>query len=286
MTYPISGCTFIRDTIVGAFCLFESMASLLPFVDDMHILDLGSTDGTKELVQEIADANPRVSLWHGQFSKIDAGAFADAANDCIALVGHDNVLFWQADEIWHEDLLLRMEERFKNGEFDLSFWRYQLRDNFQKMKWPPHPVHRVGYRKEGKFNFVNDGMNSDRTWDARLCSEYDGGYFLKWGQMDPLTIPVNDMIMDVSLVGAFRENIVRRRQLHAPMWHEPPTIEGMDADRWYKAALENPDWTKQDTPYDIPAIMRWHVGRVQYSVRPDLIEALKADTTREYIYGS
>jgi len=283
MTYPVSGCTFIRDTIVGAFCLFESMASLLPFVDDMCILDLGSTDGTWELLCDIAAANMRVTVIKGQFSRTDASAFADAANDCIALGNHDNVLFWQADEIWHEKLLARMGEHFERGEFDLSFWRYQLRDNFQRMKWFPHPVHRVGNRKDGKFNFVNDGMNSDRTWDAKLCAEHDGGWFLKWGGMDPLTIPVRDMIMDVSLVGGFRDNIVRRRALHAPMWHESSDIEGKNPGQWHQRALQDPIWTKQDTPYNIPRIMRWHVGRVTYDVRPDLIDALKNDSTREYM---
>lgn len=275
--FPVSGCTFIRDTIVGAFCLFESMVSILPFVDDMHVLDLGSTDGTRELLQEIADSNPRIFVHDGHFSCVDAAAFAHAANDCIELGNHDVVWFWQADEVWHERLLSGIVAEFERGNFDLSFWRYQLRDNFQRMKWPPHPIHRVGNRRNGMFYFVNDGMNSNRTWDARLCSEYDGGWFLKWGQMNPLDIPMWDMVLDVSLVGGFRDNIIKRRELHAPMWHEPPTIEGVEADQWHRLACADDAWVTQSTPFDIPTIMRWHVGRVLYAVRPSLIGALKRD---------
>ncbi len=35
----------------------------------------------------------------------------------------------------------------------------------------------------------------------------------------------------------------------------------------------------------LPAIMRWHVGRTRYELRPDLLQALKDDRTREYIEG-
>lgn len=87
------------------------------------------------------------------------------------------------------------------------------------------------------------------------------------------------MIMDVSLVGGFRDNIIERRILHAPFWHEEPTIEGKPASEWKKFALNNPDWTKTESPYNLPPIMRWHVGKTRYELRPELLEALKHNTT-------
>jgi glycosyltransferase involved in cell wall biosynthesis len=281
MSYPpVSACVFIRDCFKGAFCLFESMACLLPFVDEFLVMDLGSSDGTLQILREIELANPRVRVVNGRFPVVDAGAFATLANDLIAMCQNERVIYFQADEIWHEDLLRLMEQKFQAGRFDLSFWRIQYRDNFQEVKWFPHFVHRVGY-KDG-FNFVGDGMNTDRYMAAELCSTYDGGWFTKWGELGQERIKpyVHEMITDISLVGGFRDNIVERRALHAPFWHEEPTIEGKPASQWKAEAEANLDWTKTESPYNLPWILRWHVGRTRYELRPELLDALKRDDTR------
>lgn len=279
----ISACVFIKDTFTGAFCLFESMASLIPFVEEFLIMDLGSTDGTREALNEIAMTNPKVRLLSGDWPEIDAGAFATLANELIDKCRYDRVLYYQADEIWHPDLLRLMAAEFEAGNFDLSFWRIQYRDNFQKVKWFPHPVHRVGLKYN--FHFEGDGMTTNRTWGAKLCSNYGGGYFIKWGEMGQEGIKpyVHEMIMDVSLVGGFRDNIIERRALHAPFWHEEPTIEGKPASEWAAAAMANSDWTKIESPYNLPPIMRWHVGKTKYELRPELLEALKNNTTEALV---
>lgn len=284
----ISACCFIKNTFEGAFCLWESMASLLPFVNEYVVLDLGSTDGTYEVLHDIASANPKVKLFTGDWPSIDAGAFATLANDVVKLCSNDVVIYHQADEIWHEDLLQLMQQRFGARQNDLAFWRIQYRDNFQKVKWFPHLVHRIGYRGEPKFNadknnfeFVGDGMNTTRSWDAKICSDYGGEYFPKWGEMGDEGIKpyVNQMIMDVSLVGGFRDNIVERRAKHAPFWHEEPTIEGKPASQWKDDAMNNPAWTRPVSPFNLPHIMRYHIGKTKYELRPGLKDALCLDNT-------
>jgi len=290
MSHKISSSTFIRNTFTGAFCLFESMASLLPFVDEMIILDTGSTDGTLEKLYEIAAANPRVKVICTNFSHIDAGAFADIANDCVAAWTYDQGIFWQADEIWHEDLLLRMEEEMDEGHFDLTFWRYQLKNNFQRMKWSPHPVHRVGTRSKANkfagFNFVGDGMNTNRTWDAIMCSEYGMGWFTRWGSEfdhDYVRLPTQEMILDVSAIGGFLDNIIGKRTLHAPMWHEEPNVDGTPVGEWYRQEKANPEWNVGKSPFNIPHIMEWHVSRPTYELRDELLDALKVNDTRRML---
>lgn len=282
MSYQLSGCVFVRDTFRGAFCLFESLHQLLPVLSECLIMDLGSTDGTLEVLQDIAHHNPKVKLIPGEFSYTDAGVFATLANELVALCSNDRVLYWQSDEIWHEDLVQIMRQRFEQGDFDLSFWRIQYRDNFQKVKWFPHLVHRVGEKPylypdgQNRFHFDGDGMNTNRVWDAKICSNYGGEYFPKWGDMgqDGIKPYVNEMITDISLVGAFRDNIPDRRRMHAPFWHEEPTIEGKQESHWYAEALSNDDWIKPESPYNLPDILRWHVGRVKYELRQELLEAL------------
>lgn len=293
MNYQLSACCFIRNTFKGAFCLWESMASFLPFVSEMLIMDLGSDDGTLETLQDIASHNNKVRLVSGSFYKIDANVFATLANDMIAMCTHDNVLYWQADEIWHEDLLKLMEQRFEAGQFDLSFWRIQYANNFQYVKWFPHLIHAVG--QKGRFNFVGDGMNTDRVWDAKICSNFGGEMFPQWGGLGQEGIKpyINEMSTDVSLIGGFRDNIPDRRRMHAPFWHEEPTIpyylkeDGkqphMQESAWYARALSDEDWTKTESPYNLPKLLKWHVGKVRYELRPELLEAIKRDETRNYI---
>lgn len=305
MNYPVSACCFIRNNSVG-FALFESMASLLPLCQQMIIMDLGSDDGTLETLTDIASHNPKVKLVSGSFpldknGRLDANAFATLANDLVAMCKYDNVLYWQADEIWHEDLLKLMAQRFERGEFDLSFWRIQYANNFQYVKWFPQLVHRVGIRgsglNEGKnnFEFDGDGMNTTRMWDAKICSNYGGEMFPLWGSFgqDGIKPYVNEMITDVSLLGGFRDNIPERRRMHAPFWHEEPDIPYFDyvtkqqprmtESQWMATALTDPDWTKESSPYNLPAILRWHVGRVKYELRNDLLESLKRDDTWAFI---
>jgi len=293
MNYNLSACCFIRNTFRGAFALFESMASFLPFVTEMLVMDLGSDDGTLEVLQDIASHNSKVRLVSGTFYKIDANVFATLANDLIAMCAYDNVLYWQADEIWHEDLLRLMEQRFEAGQFDLSFWRIQYANNFQYVKWYPHLIHAVG--QKGNFNFIGDGMNTDRVWDAKICSNFGGEMFPRWGELGPEGIKpfVNEMSTDVSLIGGFRDNIPDRRRMHAPFWHEEPTIPyynkengqqpHMQESAWYARALGDEDWTKPVSPYNLPKLLKYHVGRVKYELRPDLLGALRLDKTREFI---
>lgn len=282
----ISSSTFIRDNIAGAFCLFESMASWLPLVDEMIILDLGSTDGTLEILKDVASYNRKIKLFSGSFSCMDAKAFADAANQCIQLWGNEVGIFWQADEIPHEDVVRGLLDIDLEQKADLAFWRYQLKENLQVMKWSPHPVHRLG--RKSQYLSVADGMNSDNVFGVDVFSLYghDMGWFTKWGEMysdDYTNLPTREMILDVSSTGAFLDNIVERRNMHAPMWHEQPTIEGMPADEWMAKERKNENWSRTHTPFTIPLIMEYHVGKARYEVRPELIEALKQNNTNRII---
>lgn len=294
MNYPISACMFIRNNFQGAFCAPETMVQFLHICDEMIILDLGSTDGTIDFLLEVAKANPKIKpVFRDSFPYTDAGVFATLANDLITMCQNDNVIYWQADEFWHEDLLKQLEARLEAGQFDLSFWRIQYANNFQYVKWFPHLIHAVG--QKGRFNFVGDGMNTDRVWDAKICSQWGGEMFPQWGDLgqDGIKPYTNEMVTDVSLIGGFRDNIPDRRRLHAPFWHEEPTIPYYDRDdgkqphmqesAWVEKAMRDEDWTKPESPYNLPKLLKWHVGKVRYELRPEVLEALKNDSTRNLI---
>jgi glycosyltransferase involved in cell wall biosynthesis len=280
MSYNLSGCVFIKDCFKGAFCLFESMYQLLPLCDEFIVMDLGSTDGTLEALREIEAHNPKVKVVRSSFYEQDAAIFAHLANDLIAVCENPHVLYFQADEIWHEDLIKLTHQALRGGERDLSFWRVQLKYNFQDIKWFPHPVHRVGAREN--FDFKNDGMNTAKVFDTKMVSTYGLDYFPQWGDRfknNPVGLPTNEMILDVSLTGGFIDNIPDRRRMHLPYWNEPDVMPadegGMSVDNWYAAQRDRQEWDLHSTKFNIPEIMYYHLGRRRYTLRGQLLELLK-----------
>lgn len=280
MSYNLSGCVFIKDTFKGAFCLFESMYQLMPLCDEFIVMDLGSTDGTLETLKEIEAHNPKVRIVHGNFYEQDAAIFAHLANDLIAMCNHPHVLYYQSDEIWHEDLVELTRQALDEGKRDLLFWRVQLKYNFQYIKWFPHPVHRIG--PKDNFDFTNDGMNTSRVFDSTMVSNYGLGEFTQWGdkyKTNPVALPTNEMILDVSLTGAFLDNIPDRRRMHLPFWGEgdvmPADEGGLSVDSWYEQQGHKAEWGLHSTKFNIPEIMKYHLGKRKYTLRPQLLEALK-----------
>lgn len=303
MNYKLSAATFVKNSTLG-FCLFESMASWLPLVEEFVVLDMGSTDKvTVETLSYLAMENPKIKFYQERFTRDDASAFADAANRCVELCSNDNVLFYQADEIPHPYLLRLAQKRFEAGEFDLSFWRYQLKENFQVVKWLPHIVHRVGHKDS--FNFVIDGMNSDRYLDAKLVyDKFSGGCFPTWGvvyelsgykKMDadvdqdtwnkfPGKLPTHEMLLDVSKNGGFRDLVCPRADAHFPFWNDPwPNVDGERLGSWWEREKDNANWLVPVTHFDIPPIMEYHLGKTTYKIRDELIEAIAADRTEVMI---
>jgi hypothetical protein len=93
-------------------------------------------------------------------------------------------------------------------------------------------------------------------------------------------MPTNEMILDVSLNGGFLDNVVDRRRMHLPFWHEGdvmPMDEGevLSIDSWYDRHKDNQEWDLHSTKFNIPEIMKYHLGRRRYTLRDQLLEMLK-----------
>lgn len=283
MAYKLSGCTFVRNIFDGGWPSFESMLSVLPLVDEYVVLDLGSTDNTVDAYCELAAKNKKIKLELGNFSCIDAKAFADAANDAVFLCKNNNVLFHQSDEIFHEDLVKLMRERFDRNEFNLSFWRYHLKYNAQEIRQYPQRVHRVGQKE--RFNFVDDGMNSSSVGEAPLCSHFHGGWYMKWGEWfknDPPYLPTWEMIFDCGLIGMFRGNVKRRKEMHQPFWRDgmsmPKWVDGVEGriawEEWEAEHAANPQWTAKTSPFNIPELAKGLLGMEKYELRNEIKERI------------
>jgi len=281
----ISVCVFVKDSIENPFCLWESMAILMPVAAEYIVMDLGSTDGTLETLKELAGKNPRIRLEHGSFHTMDPSIFATLSNDLVGMAKNDLVLQHQADEIFHEDLVAMFcKEMEAVTNFSLSafpgrnFWRYQLKNNFQVMKWFPQAVNHLDLKE--RMRYVGDGMSTARPWDAPFVGDFkDNRPWQQEFQHDPPDIPTNQMILDVSMIGGFLDNIPDRRRKHAPIWGENPEVIYLDGhpvnlQDWYDEQKVNPEWTMTASPFNLPAIMRPLVGKLRYKVRPEVLNMI------------
>jgi len=108
MRNKISGYTLTYNCIEGRFPLREAIQSHLGFCSEIIIIDDDSTDGTYELLQELASKNGRLKLFKankkdiiGEHQKVYSGSY-------LKTLGRQKCtgdFLWQfdADEIVHED---------------------------------------------------------------------------------------------------------------------------------------------------------------------------------------
>lgn len=102
----ISGYTTVMNCIKQKYPFEQCIESMLPFCDEVCVVDGGSTDGTWEKLTELAAKDPRVKIkqvsrdWnHPRFAVFDGMQKAEARSMCTS------TFCWQmdSDEIVHED---------------------------------------------------------------------------------------------------------------------------------------------------------------------------------------
>jgi hypothetical protein len=296
--FNVTGTTFIRNAFDGGFPIFESMAAIMPIVDSFIIVDMGSTDGTLDVCNDIARANSRISIKHEQWSKTNtADTFADIANRCVELCPTQNVLFYQADEIFHENLIKNVRKEYEKGQYGLSFERIQLSHGMHIVKWLPHMVCRSVVK--GIHKYVADGMTiGDHSKTKMMCRNPLTGVpgnsrQFPWHNPKPglffdaknptalngvmaEVFPWDEFLYDTS--SSFRDNQIGKKALHAPFWNESPNVlNGMHKDEWARREAQNLLWTKKEPSFPMPKIALGLVGMAKYTLRPEVLASLKTD---------
>jgi glycosyltransferase involved in cell wall biosynthesis len=275
------------------------MITVLSVVDEFHVVDFGSTDGTLEILREIAAKNPRIKVHQRTWTKTnDSSTFADAANECCAICPTDHVLFYQADEVFHENLMRKIKEKYINGEYNLNFERIQLSHGMHVVKWLPHACVRSIDKR--KYKYANDGMTvGDSGGTFMMCRNPLTGVFgnsrqFPWHQPKPglefdgknptalnavmaEVFPWDEFLVDTS--SSFRDNQAGKKELHAPFWRETANIQpGMKNEEWLRREKMNSLWERKEPSFPLPKIIQGLVGMTSYSLRPEIREALEKDS--------
>ena len=114
----LGGIQFVRNGIELDYCFEESISCLKALCDQVIILDVGSTDGTTEIVKSFEDEKTKVvclpaSEWDKLKGKEMLAHFQNMAKEMLTT---DWYFLLQSDEILHEDCFPAVREAIEKDE--------------------------------------------------------------------------------------------------------------------------------------------------------------------------
>lgn len=242
----ISGFTFVHNAIAGGYPIVEAIRSVQPHVNEVVVVDMQSTDGTRELLEKLGIWVIR-GLWGNQ-----AGETLRQAHYLYRQCGGDIIIHFEGDEVYDSHLLDNVIYLIDQGVTDIAVHRIQLEQNFQRCRWYPEPVHRIFPRLSPTRK---EGHTTNRHSQATVLS------------------PENGYLWDIT--NCFRDNWLNRVRKQAELRGEiepqylmtpihsmlPAEISEAEARQWLYAGRH---WEWMTTPFAIPDILKPLLGQVRY----------------------
>lgn len=107
MSKSLTGTLFIHNGVEFDYCFMESIRCLQEFCDEVVVVNVGSTDGTTQLLQDLVTQRAKTTIlhlpthiWDSFHGKEKLAIFTNMA---LAHVNTDYYFNLQADEIVHEE---------------------------------------------------------------------------------------------------------------------------------------------------------------------------------------
>lgn len=251
MTVKISGFSFVHNALDGGYPIVEAIKSVQPYVDEVVVVDMQSTDGTRELLECL-----KVKIVDGVWRPSD-GKSVDCLNEAHALnvkCSGDIIIHFEADEVYDPQLINVLELNIRNhGIKSAKVARTQVCQNFQRIRWYPWPVHRVfepgtvtkaGHTTKEDLqgdNIVNLGQEFGMLWDVTFCFRDN-----------------------------LRQRIANSRSLYGEAKPGYKFVPPHFAQKWdldeveFEELLNQPHWEYQTTFINIPNILKRLIGITDY----------------------
>lgn len=243
----ISGFTFGHNCIEGGLPIIEAISVVRPYVDEIVAVDIESTDRTGEILHKLCE-KVFTSPWNGRDTT--PNAFLKHV-ECKG----DTIIFFEADEVYSEDLLREVQWYLARGHNNLAVHRIQLEQNFQRCRQYPIPVHRIFPRGGGTYRIHPTIFPRDSRTPIEIIP------------------PEAGLLYDISNV--FRDNWLQRKKIQAEIWGEPRHL--MVAEHFTEpneiseeeelARLNEPHWLYNSSPFQLPLILKPLVGKTKYEVK-------------------
>lgn len=242
----ISGFSFGHNLISGGYPIVEAIQSVLPYVDEMVIVDMQSTDGTRKLLEKLP-----VRIIDGVWDCKAGETLANAHAQNIECEG-DIIWHFEADEVYDLLLAAEIQNCIHEGGHDISVQRLQVEQNFQRVRWYPHWVHRIFPKgsviKNGETTFEKDRDGMDYL---------DGEYGYLW---DCTNCFKNNWLSRIEQQSELRKGEALNT-LMVPEHCILPTHLQLDTTQEY---FDNPLWTAKTTPLNLPYNLQHLVGVTDY----------------------
>lgn len=261
----VSGFSFVHNGIHGGYPFVEAIKAVLPYVDDMTIVDMQSTDETISVIEKFFS-----SYYVGKSLKIVQSRWRpgtcedcldEAYNHNVECIG-DIVWMFEADEVFDDALAVQIRNAIDDGDDYLSVYRVQVEQNFQRCRWyPDFPVLRV-FPKGSTIRKGHTGSPKDATSPLTdMSTSY--GY-----------------IWDIS--NCFRDDWRHRIEQNAELWGELPQYRAtpfhFTMQPWtvniseIELFLGQPHWTWNHSPFNLPYCLQHLVGVTSYREYLKLME--------------
>lgn len=242
MAVRVSGFSYIHNAIAGGYPIREAIEAIRDYVDDILIVDCQSDDGTRQLLERLG-----VEIIDGEWGN-RAGETLAAAHALHSECSGDVIVHFEADEVYDQNLIREISIEIEMGNHDLSVWRLQICQNFQRCQWYPELVHRI-YPKN---SVSKAGHTTTRHNDGKPIDQ-------QWGYLWDIT-------------NCFRDNWKQRFEQQMALWgHSEPLYRKVPLhflqnpiDFDVEAFLREPQWTWEHTPFNIPDVLKPLVGKTRY----------------------
>ncbi len=241
----ISGFTFIHNAIESGYPIIEAIRAVQPYVDEVVVVDMQSTDNTREVLGKLVGIKILDGFWGNE-----AGETLRLAHNKYIECSGDIIIHFEADEVFDDLLIQRVIGQIRAGSDDIAVYRLQLEQNFQRCRWYPETVHRVFARLSGTRK---EGHTTDRH-DQAFVMEPKSGYL--W-----------------DITNCFRDNWFNRVNKQAELRQSEPQylMAGLHCVLGAKISKKQAElflglshWIWTHTPFDIPEILKPLVGCVKY----------------------
>lgn len=251
----LSGFTFIHNAIEAGYPIIEAISMVLPFVDEIVVVDMESTDSTVDLIHKHIPTHfgkePYLRIISGVWEPGQAGECLKKNHALYKECTGDVIVHFEADEVYDYKLVQTISNMVRVGHTSLKVHRLQVEQNFQRVRWYPELVHRVWERQQ---DVVKDGHTTNVAQNASEVSV------------------VNGFLWDVT--NCFRDNCIQRFKNQAELWEHKPEYKFtpfhgyMAADVRDEVAavrfLQSGHWTWKSSPFKLPSLLERLVGVTNY----------------------
>jgi len=246
----VSAFTFLHNGVAGGYPFVEAINIVGIFVDEVVVVDMQSTDETRQVLEKLG-----VRVIDGKWTPGAAGECLRENHAMHEWCSYDVIWHFEADEVFSDTLARSVAGKIlQDGISQLAVYRLQVEQNFQRCRWYPELVHRVFFKGTAQKS----------------------GHTTVQHQQDLLNIevvpPEHGFLWDIT--NCFRDDWMTRAKQQGELWGEKPRYRFVPYHFTRAPAeahedvvshfLEEPHWTWQRSPFNLPPNLRCLVGATSY----------------------